>query len=117
EIHGARILELENHKKNGGKVVGTFCVFVPDEIILATNAISVGLCSGSQFWIEDGEKVLPRNICPLVKAFTGAKVSQTCPYFQSCDMIVGETTCDAKKKAWEIMNDYMPVHVMERPQM
>lgn len=117
EIHGARILELENHKKNGGKVVGTFCVFVPDEIILATNAISVGLCSGSQFWIEDGEKVLPRNICPLVKAFTGAKVSQTCPYFQSCDMIVGETTCDAKKKAWEIMNDYMPVHVMELPQM
>ncbi|HPP31587.1 MAG TPA: double-cubane-cluster-containing anaerobic reductase [Soehngenia sp.] len=117
EIHGARILELENHKKNGGKVVGTFCVFVPDEIILAANAISVGLCSGSQFWIEDGEKVLPRNICPLVKAFTGAKISQTCPYFQSCDMIVGETTCDAKKKAWEIMNDYMPVHVMELPQM
>src|SRR5690606_26676379 len=93
------------------------CVFVPDEVILATKAIGVGLCSGSQFWIEDGEKILPRNICPLVKAFTGAKISLTCPYFQSCDMIVGETTCDAKKKAWEIMDEYIPVHVMELPQM
>jgi len=117
EIHGARIMELEKYKKEGGSVVGTFCVFVPDEVILATKAIGVGLCSGSQFWIEDGEKVLPRNICPLVKAFAGAKIGLTCPYFQSCDMIVGETTCDAKKKAWEIMDEYMPVHVMELPQM
>ncbi len=100
EIHGARIMELEKYKKEGGSVVGTFCVFVPDEVILATKAIGVGLCSGSQFWIEDGgEKVLPRNICPLVKAFAGAKIGLTCPYFQSCDMIVGETTCDAKKKS------------------
>ncbi|WP_416198671.1 MAG: double-cubane-cluster-containing anaerobic reductase [Sporanaerobacter sp.] len=117
EVHGARIMELENARKEGRKVIGTFCVFVPDEVILASNAISVGLCGGSQFWIEDGEKVLPKNLCPLIKAFTGAKVSRTCPYFQSCDLLVGETTCDGKKKAWEILNDYIPVHVMELPQM
>lgn len=117
EVHGARIQELQEEKEKGKKVVGTFCVFVPDEVILATGAVGVGLCSGSQFWIEDGEKVLPRNLCPLVKAFMGAKVSRTCPYFQSCDMIIGETTCDGKKKAYEILEDYMPVHVMELPQM
>lgn len=117
EVHGARIQELQESKKDGKKVVGTFCVFVPDEVIFATDTIGVGLCSGSQFWIEDGEKVLPRNLCPLVKAFVGAKVSRTCPYFQSCDMIVGETTCDGKKKAYEILEEYMPVHVMELPQM
>ncbi|MCX7951893.1 MAG: double-cubane-cluster-containing anaerobic reductase [Clostridiales bacterium] len=116
EVHGLRIEELDNHKKQGGKVLGTFCVYVPDEVILAANAIGVGLCGGSQFWIEDGEKVLPRNLCPLIKAFVGAKISATCPYFQSCDMLVGETTCDGKKKAWEILNDYVPVHVMELPQ-
>jgi benzoyl-CoA reductase/2-hydroxyglutaryl-CoA dehydratase subunit BcrC/BadD/HgdB len=117
EVHGARIEEIQKSKKNGKKVVGTFCVFVPDEVILAADAVGVGLCSGSQFWVEDGEKVLPRNICPLVKAFMGAKISRTCPYFQSTDMIVGETTCDAKKKAYEILEEYMPVHVMELPQM
>lgn len=117
EVHGLRIQELDNHRKEGGKVLGTFCVFVPDEVILAAKAIGVGLCGGSQFWIEDGEKVLPRNLCPLIKAFVGAKISGTCPYFQSCDMLVGETTCDGKKKAWEILDEYVPVHVMDLPQM
>ncbi|MFL0247275.1 double-cubane-cluster-containing anaerobic reductase [Candidatus Clostridium stratigraminis] len=117
EVHGLRVEELDKHKKNGGKVLGTFCVFVPDEVILAANAISVGLCAGSQFWVEDGEKLLPRNMCPLIKAAVGAKVSGTCPYFQSCDMIIGETTCDGKKKAWEILDEYVPVHVMDLPQM
>jgi benzoyl-CoA reductase/2-hydroxyglutaryl-CoA dehydratase subunit BcrC/BadD/HgdB len=117
EVHGLRVQELDNHKRDGGKVLGTFCVFVPDEVILAANAISVGLCAGSQFWVEDGEKLLPRNMCPLIKAAVGAKVSGTCPYFQSCDMIVGETTCDGKKKAWEILDEYVPVHVMDLPQM
>lgn len=117
EVHGLRIEELDNHKKQGGKVVGTFCVFVPDEIILAAKAVSVGLCGGSQFWIEDGEKILPRNICPLVKAVVGAKIGGTCPYFQSCDLLIGETTCDGKKKAWELLEEYAPMHVMDLPQM
>lgn len=117
EVHGLRIQELDEHKKKGGKVIGTFCVFVPDEVIFAVNAIAVGLCAGSQFWVEDGEKVLPRNLCPLIKAFMGAKLSGTCPYFESCDMVIGETTCDGKKKAWEILDEYVPVHVMDLPQM
>ncbi|OSB08776.1 double-cubane-cluster-containing anaerobic reductase [Clostridium botulinum] len=117
EVHGLRIQELDEHRKKGGKVVGTFCVFVPEEIIVAAKAISVGLCAGSQFWIEDGEKVLPRNMCPLIKAFMGAKIGGTCPYFQSCDMVIGETTCDGKKKAWEILDEYVSVHVMDLPQM
>lgn len=117
EVHGLRIQELDEFKKKGGKVVGTFCVFVPDEVILASGATSVGLCGGSQFWVGDGEKVLPRNMCPLIKALVGAKVGGTCPYFQSCDMLIGETTCDGKKKAWEILNEYVPVHVMDLPQM
>ncbi|GAA0748484.1 double-cubane-cluster-containing anaerobic reductase [Clostridium oceanicum] len=117
EVHGLRIQELDEARKEGRKVVGTFCVFVPEEIILAANAISVGLCAGSQFWVEDGEKVLPRNLCPLIKAFMGAKIGGTCPYFQSCDMVVGETTCDGKKKAWEVLENYLPVHVMDLPQM
>ncbi len=117
EVHGLRIQELAEHKQKGGKVIGTFCVFVPDEVIIAAEAVSVGLCAGSQFWVGDGEKVLPRNLCPLIKAFVGAKIGGTCPYFQSCDMVVGETTCDGKKKAWEILNEYVPVHVMDLPQM
>lgn len=117
EIHGLRVAELSLHRERGGKVFGVFCVYVPVEIIRAAGGIAVGLCSGSHFWVPEGEKVLPRNLCPLIKAILGARLSRTCPYFQSCDVVVGETTCDGKKKAWEILNDYLPVYVMELPQV
>lgn len=117
EIHGLRIQELQEHKKTGGKVFGAFCVFVPEEIVRAAGGICIGLCSGIDIGAAKAEKVLPRNICPLIKSFMGFKLDKVCPYFESCDVVVGETTCDGKKKAFEILNDYIPVHVMETPHM
>ncbi|WP_312938597.1 double-cubane-cluster-containing anaerobic reductase [Oscillibacter sp.] len=117
EIHGVRPAELIDHQKKGGKVLGTFCIFVPDEVVFAADAIATGLCGGSQFWVGAGEKVLPKNMCPLIKASVGARIGKTCPYFRIADMYVGETTCDGKKKAWEILKEEVPIHVMDMPQM
>lgn len=117
EIHGVRPAELIEHQKKGGKVFGTFCVYVPDEIVFAADAIATGLCGGSQFWVPGGEKVLPTSTCPLIKASVGARLDKTCPFFRIADMYVGETTCDGKKKAWEILSEDVPVHVMDIPQM
>lgn len=117
EIHGIRPAELIEHQKSGGKVFGTFCVYVPDEIIFAAGGIATGLCGGSQFWVGGGEKVLPANTCPLIKASVGARLDGTCPFFKIADMFIGETTCDGKKKAWEILNQDVPVYVMDIPQM
>lgn len=117
DIHGIRPAELIEHQKKGGKVFGTFCVYVPDEIVFAADAIATGLCGGSQFWVPGGEKVLPTNTCPLIKASVGARIDRTCPFFRIADMYVGETTCDGKKKAWEILAEDVPVHVMNLPQM
>lgn len=117
DIHGIRPAELIEHQKSGGKVFGTFCVFVPDEVIFAADAIATGLCGGSQFWVPGGEKVLPTNTCPLIKASVGARLDRTCPFFRIADMYIGETTCDGKKKAWEILSEDVPVHVMDLPQM
>lgn len=117
EIHGVRPSELIAHQKEGGKVFGTFCVYVPDEVIFAAGGIATGLCGGSQFWVPGGEKVLPSNTCPLIKASVGARLDGTCPFFKIADMYIGETTCDGKKKAWEILNEHVPIHVMDLPQM
>lgn len=117
DIHGIRPAELIAHQEKGGKVFGTFCVYVPDEIVIAADAIATGLCGGSQFWVPDGEKVLPTNTCPLIKASVGARLGRTCPFFRIADMYVGETTCDGKKKAWEILAGDVPVYVMDLPQM
>lgn len=117
EIHGVRPMELIEHQKKGGKVFGTFCVYVPDEIIFAADAIAAGLCGGSQFWVPGGEKVLPASTCPLIKASVGARLDRTCPFFQIADVYIGETTCDGKKKAWEILGEEVPMHIMDLPQM
>ncbi len=117
EIHGVRPAELIEAQKNGKKVLGTFCVYVPDEIIFAADAIATGLCGGSQFWVPSGEKVLPTNKCPLIKASVGARLGKTCPFFRIADMYVGETTCDVKKKAWEILGEDVPMYIMDLPQM
>ena len=116
EIHGLRVKELQDHRAAGGKVVGLYCVFVPEDLILAAGAIPVGLCAGAQFAVPDAEEVLPRNTCPLVKSSFGFKLSRTCPYIQASDFVVGETTCDGKKKMYEILADYHPTYVMEVPQ-
>ncbi|KLU67277.1 R-phenyllactate dehydratase beta subunit [Desulfosporosinus acididurans] len=116
DVHGIRVHELYAKKQAGGKVFSTFCVYVPEEIIVATGSASIGLCAGAQYTVPSGEKVLPRNLCPLIKSTMGFKLDRICPYFQVSDWVIGETTCDGKKKAWEILNKYIPTYVMELPQ-
>jgi len=120
DIHGAPIQEmLDEKEKTNAQIVGTFCIYVPDEVILALGGIPVGLCGGSSYSFPDADKTLPRNICPLIRSYVGFKVGKLSPFFESCDFLVGETTCDAKKKTWEIfdvLDEAHPMYVMELPQ-
>ena len=75
----------------------------------------VGLCGGADFSVPDAEAVLPLNLCPLIKSFYGFKLNRTCPYFQSSDLVVGETTCDGKKKVYELLGELIPTYVLEIP--
>jgi benzoyl-CoA reductase/2-hydroxyglutaryl-CoA dehydratase subunit BcrC/BadD/HgdB len=116
EVHGLRIKEIQDAKAQGRKVVGTFCVFVPEEITLAADAVQVGLCAGAEAGKELAETMVPRNTCSLIKSFIGFKLARLCPYTESCDLIVGETTCDGKKKAYEPFGELVNMHIMEVPQ-
>ncbi|MBC7228784.1 MAG: 2-hydroxyacyl-CoA dehydratase [Actinobacteria bacterium] len=117
EVHGLRVKELVEHREGGGVVVGTFCTYVSEELIVAAGGICVGLCAGAQVAPEEAEKHLPRNICALIKSSLGFKLAKVCPYIESCDLLVGETTCDGKKKYFEVLGELQPVYVMEVPQM
>ncbi|MBI9109751.1 double-cubane-cluster-containing anaerobic reductase [Maridesulfovibrio ferrireducens] len=116
EVHGLRIKELMDAKAEGKKIIGTFCVFVPEELSLAVEAVQVGLCAGADAGTEAAETVVPRNTCALIKSFIGFKMAKICPYTESCDLIIGETTCDGKKKAYEAFGEMAPMHIMEVPQ-
>ncbi len=122
KAYGLRIGQLARSKKNGKKVVGTFCLYVPDEIVFAAGADRVILCGGRNDTIPVAEEYLPRNVCPLVKSSFGALVSRdcegscACPHFSFVDMVVAEATCDAKKKMYELLGDYVPTYVLDLPQ-
>ena len=103
EVHGLRIKELMDAKAEGRKVIGSYCVFVPEELVLAVDGVAVGLCAGAEFNFEAAETLLPRNTCSLIKAGFGFKLGKVCPYLEASDVVVGENTCDGKKKAYEIL--------------
>ena len=109
-------VRIKEAVEGGRKVVGCYCAYTPYEVIRAAGAIPATLCATSEKPIAAAEEHLPRNLCPLVKASYGFALTDTCPYFHFCDLVVGETTCDGKKKMYEIMDRLRPTHVMQLPQ-
>jgi benzoyl-CoA reductase/2-hydroxyglutaryl-CoA dehydratase subunit BcrC/BadD/HgdB len=117
EVHGLRIKELVDARKQGRKVVGAFCTYVPEEIVLALDGVLVGLCAGAEFATPEAEKYLPRNTCALIKGAFGFALARVCPYLAASDVVVGENTCDGKKKGYEIFKELVPnLQVMDLPQ-
>lgn len=120
--YNSRISQIAQEKKAGKKIVGTLCLFVPDEIIFAADADRVILCGGKNDTVSIAEQYLPRNICPLVKSSFGSIVNDGCSGVRSCshfslvDMVVAENTCDSKKKMYELLGDYIPTYVLDLPQ-
>ena len=106
---------IKELKEAGRPVIGTYCTFTPWELINAAGGISVSLCSTSDKPIAAAEKHLPRNLCPLIKSSYGFALTDTCPYFHFCDMVVGETTCDGKKKMYEMLGEIKDTYIMELP--
>lgn len=109
-------IKVKEYKDQGKHIVGTFCTFTPVEIIYAAKAIAVSLCGVSEEPIPDAERNLPKNLCPLIKSSYGFAITDKCPYTYFPDLIVGETTCDGKKKMYEYLGDIKKVHVMQLPQ-
>ncbi len=109
-------LELEMAKDEGKKVVGCLCSYTPIELILAAGAIPVGLCGSTQAPILAAEEILSPDQCPKVKATYGRAISGTCPIFPLADCIISETTCDGRKKMYELLAREVPLQVMDLPQ-
>lgn len=109
-------LAVKEAKEKGNPVVGSYCTYFPKELPMAIGAAAVSLCSMSGETIEVAEQDLPKNLCPLIKASYGFAKTDKCPYFYFSDLIVGETTCDGKKKMYELMSQFKDVYVMQLPQ-
>lgn len=116
EQRKASFIHVKDFKQAGNRLVGYLCSYTPLEIIDAAGASSVALCGTSDEVIPDAEKVLPANLCPLIKSTYGFAYSEKCPFTYFSDMIVGETTCDGKKKMYELLSELKETHILHLPQ-
>jgi benzoyl-CoA reductase/2-hydroxyglutaryl-CoA dehydratase subunit BcrC/BadD/HgdB len=96
-------------------VAGIYCTFAPTELVWAAGAVPVGLCGKQETPIAEAEKTLPINLCPLIKSSYGYAVTDTCPYFAASDILIGENTCDGKKKMFELLGRIKPLFLLQLP--
>ncbi len=108
-------LRIKELKDSGKDICGTFCQYTPAEIIRAAGLYQVGLCGQSAAPIKTAETRLPANLCPLIKSSYGHALEESCPYAYFSDIVVGETTCDGKKKMYELLGELKPMQVIHLP--
>jgi benzoyl-CoA reductase/2-hydroxyglutaryl-CoA dehydratase subunit BcrC/BadD/HgdB len=103
-------------KAQGKPIVGIMCEFTPRELIMAAGGVPVCLCGGSADTISAAQEHLPANLCPLIKSTYGYHIQKANPFLEMADLIVAETTCDGKKKMYELMAQTRPMYILELPQ-
>lgn len=115
EARKKAFLKMKEMKESGKRIVGVFCTYTPWELIEAADAAAVVLCGIGNDNIPAAETRLPQNLCPLIKASYGAALTDKCPFFYFSDMVLAETTCDGKKKMYELMAELKHCHIMQLP--
>jgi benzoyl-CoA reductase/2-hydroxyglutaryl-CoA dehydratase subunit BcrC/BadD/HgdB len=109
---GQREKEIQTAKENGKKVIGYLCMFAPTELILAADAIPVRVNSGWYDAAKLGDRILPVEVCPIIRSTIGAKMISLSPYLELSDALISVLTCDGMTKLSEILSDYKPVWTM-----
>jgi len=108
---------IQGEREKGKHVAGIYCGYAPVELLYAMDLIPAVLCAFANATIEEAESVLPANLCPLIKSSYGFIAKDTCPFYSFSEAIIGETTCDGKKKMFELISHKKPMHVMDLPQL
>jgi benzoyl-CoA reductase/2-hydroxyglutaryl-CoA dehydratase subunit BcrC/BadD/HgdB len=108
---------MQSHQEKNNPIVGIYCGYAPLELIQAMGIVPAVLCAFSDIPISSAESVLPANLCPLIKSSYGFILEGTCPFFAMSKAVIAETTCDGKKKMFELATEVKPLHVMDLPQL
>ena len=99
------------------KIIGTYCLMVPEELIYAAGAIPVRLCGGSYVAATIGDDFVPRDACPVVKASIGFTASNLLSFYQVCTPVIVPTTCDSKRKMAEELSKFTEVWILDVPHL
>lgn len=117
DVTDRNVLALQEAKQAGVKVVGQYCIYSPLEIALAAGAVPVSLCGTKNDSIPSAESILPRSLCPLIKSSFGFALEDSCPYLAASDIVIADTTCDGKKKMFELLAERKSMFILQLPQI
>ena len=117
DLFDKRKKEIIEEKKSGKKVIGYLCLFAPIELILAADAIPVRVNSGWYDASKIGDRVVPVEVCPVIRSTIGAKMVALSPFLENSDAIISVLTCDGMTKLGEILSDYKTVWQMTIPRI
>lgn len=114
---GRREKEIKEQKEAGKKVIGYSCIFAPIEMILAADAIPVRIGSGWYDTAKLGDRIMPVEICPIIRSTVGAKMVSLSPYLELSDAVVIPLTCDGRTKLSEMLSDFKEIWLMNPPRV
>ncbi|HLN89240.1 MAG TPA: 2-hydroxyacyl-CoA dehydratase family protein [Candidatus Binatia bacterium] len=116
-LFGKRQEEIAAQKAKGKKVIGYMCLFAPTELILAADAIPVRVNSGWYDTSKLGDRVVPVEVCPVLRSTIGAKMIELSPFLEQSDALISVLTCDGMTKLSEILSDYKTIWGMNVPRI
>ncbi len=116
-LFGKRQEEIAAEKEKGKKVIGYMCLFAPTELILAADAIPVRVNSGWYDTSKLGDRVVPVEVCPVLRSTIGAKMIELSPFLEQSDALISVLTCDGMTKLSEILSDYKTIWGMNVPRI
>jgi benzoyl-CoA reductase/2-hydroxyglutaryl-CoA dehydratase subunit BcrC/BadD/HgdB len=116
-LFGKRQEEIQVEKEKGKKVIGYMCLFAPTELIMAADAIPVRVNSGWYDTSKLGDRVVPVEVCPVIRSTIGAKMIELSPFLEQSDALISVLTCDGMTKLSEILSDYKTIWPMNVPRI
>jgi len=108
--------ELLEHKRQGKKVFGWLCTYVPEEIIHAAGVLPIRISGYSQeMELEDGNAYLYINNCSFSRSCLQMGIKGD---YQFLDGVVAGSTCDGVRRLFDLWHYYIKVpfqHILTVP--
>ena len=97
---------IDHCHANGKKTAISFCSHVPQEVLEAAGICLLRL-PYTEGMKDSASQILIKNVCPIVK-----NVCDICedPALSRADLILAETSCDGKKKMYELLSDQSRIY-------
>jgi benzoyl-CoA reductase/2-hydroxyglutaryl-CoA dehydratase subunit BcrC/BadD/HgdB len=104
--------KISEARQNGKKVIGYFCPYGAEELILAADLIPVRLVfAGDIESVSTGREFLKSHSCPYVCSAIGYKKLSTNDYFNALDGVCIPQTYDSMKVLADYWQKYFKIPV------